>query len=244
MNGTVALRRLCEPIRIGKMEIKNRMVMAPMGMRQAKNGFVTDRDKRYYEERAKGGAGLLILEACSVDYRAARLYNEQHSMDYDKYIPGMRELVEVIHRNGAKAALQLHHGGNVVSSTVTNLQPVAPSAVARPSHEVPHELTVPEIEEIIARFAKATERAKKAGFDAVELSAGHRYIIQNFLSSAWNKRRDQYGANLKNRARFLLEIIKAIQDNLGKDYPLIVRLNGQEYGVEGGRPWKRPRQWL
>lgn len=225
---------LCEPISVGEMKIKNRMVMPAMAVRTAADGFVTDRTKMHFRERAKGGVGLIIVGIAAVDYRKGRLFNEQLSIDNDRFIPGLSDLVEIIHSQGAKAALQLHHGGNVVSSAVTDFQPVAPSPIARPGHELPRELTRDEISKIVIRFAEGANRAKKAGFDAVELNACHRYIIQNFLSSAWNKRQDDYGGNLKNRARFLLEIIEAIKKVVGRNYPLLVRLNGKEYSVEGG----------
>ena len=233
-NRKVQFKKLCEPITIGNMNIKNRMVMPAMAVRTAANGFVTDRTKFHFGERAKGGVGLIIVGIAAIDYRQARLFDEQLSIDDDRFIPGLSDLVEIIHSHGAKAALQLHHGGNVVSSAVTGLQPVAPSPIARPGHEMPRELTCGEIADIVTRFAEGAIRAQKAGFDAVELNACHRYIIQNFLSSAWNKRKDSYGGDLKNRARFLLEIIGAIKEIVGKDYPLLVRLNGKEYSVKDG----------
>lgn len=230
----VQFKNLCEPIAIGDMVIKNRMAMPAMAVRTAANGFVTDRTKFHFRERAKGGVGLIIVGIAAVDYRKGRLFDEQLSIDDDRFIPGLSDLVEIIHNHGAKAALQLHHGGNVASSAVTGLQPVAPSPIARPGHELPRELTCAEIADIITRFAEGANRARQAGFDAVELNACHRYIIQNFLSSAWNKRKDGYGGDLKSRARFLLEIIGEIKEVVGKNYPLLVRLNGKEYSVKGG----------
>lgn len=226
---------LCDPIQIGDMRIKNRMVMPAMAIMDAVNGgFISEQTKFHFEKRAKGGVGLIFVGACTVDYRESRLFDEQISIDHDKFIPGLREVVEIIHNNKAKAAVQLQHGGNVVKSTVTQLQPVAPSAVARPGYEQPRELTQKEIAEIIVKFTEAAERARKAGFDAIELSACHRYLIQNFLSSAWNKRTDKYGGTIENRTRFLLEIIRAVKETVGQDFPLLVRLNGREYSVDEG----------
>jgi 2,4-dienoyl-CoA reductase-like NADH-dependent reductase (Old Yellow Enzyme family)/thioredoxin reductase len=228
------LRKICEAAQIGKLDIRNRMVMPAMLGTADPEGFVTEGTISHFEERAKGGTGLIIVGACSVDHRRAKLLDNQLSIDDDKFIPGLSELVRAIHKYGAKAAVQIQHGGNVVKSEMTHFQPVAPSAVARPGCELPRELTVKEIGEIVDLHAQSAERAKKAGFDAVEISACHRYLVQNFLSSAWNKRRDEYGGALKNRVRFLLEIIGAIKGATGQNFPLLVRINGKEYGVEEG----------
>lgn len=228
------IKKLCEAIQIGEIYVKNRMVMPAMLIRDGINGgFISEWTKFHFEKRAKGGAGLIIVGACIVDYGVGRLMDEQLSIDDDRFIPGLREIAEIIHKYETTAAVHLQHGGNVAKPDA-NLQPVAPSTVARPGHALPRELTLNEINEITAKFAKSAERAQRAGFDAVEISACHRYLVQNFLSSAWNKRQDQYGGHLKNRARFLMEIIEAIKLAVGQNYPILVRINGMEYGVEGG----------
>lgn len=210
------------------------MVMAPITTQYGgEGGHVTKRMKDFYEARARGGAALLIVEASYVDPRAQTCAN-QLGISNDEFIPGISELVEVIHRHGAKAALQLEHGGRMAESKLCHVQLVAPSPLAHLVGEIPKELTVDEIEAIIASFAQAAVRAKKAGFDGVEIHGAHGYLIDQFLSRFSNKRRDGYGGNLRNRARLLIEIIKAVREAVGGSYHVWCRINGKEYGVEEG----------
>jgi 2,4-dienoyl-CoA reductase-like NADH-dependent reductase (Old Yellow Enzyme family)/thioredoxin reductase len=226
--------RLWEPFRLGRMELRNRIVMSPMGTKHASNeGYVTDLLKDYFEARARGGAGLIIVEATLVHPRGRGFENLLEITD-DKFIPGLSELVRVIHKHGAKAAIQLQHCGRLAKSNLTGMQPVAPSPIARPGGEIPKELTVEEIKEIIGYFAGAAVRAKKAGFDGLEIHGAHGYLIDQFLSPSSNKRRDIYGGSVQNRARFLIEIIEAIKRAVGGEFPVWCRINGLEYGVEDG----------
>lgn len=241
---TSRFEKLFEPGQIGKLALKNRLVMPAMGTGYSDGrGYVTERLKRYHRERAMGGVGLIITEVTAVEY------NEQRSAlsaAHDKFIPGLSELVQVIHEGGAKAALQLWHGGRMGSSALTGIQPVAPSPIPAPDGEMPRALTVDEIHKMVGYFADAALRAQKAGFDAVELHGAHGYLIAQFLSPAANQRRDDYGGSLENRARFLLEIIEAVRKAVGWDYPMWCRINGQEYGMENGitiGEQKRVSQW-
>jgi 2,4-dienoyl-CoA reductase-like NADH-dependent reductase (Old Yellow Enzyme family)/thioredoxin reductase len=228
MNG-----KLWEPIRIGRMELKNRVVMPPMVTRYAADdGFVTERTRDYYGARARGGAGLIIVEATYV-HRQGWAFLNQLGISDDKFIPGMRELVDVVHKHGAKIGIQIHHGGREAKSTVTGLQPVSASPLPGLAGETPRELMVEEIAETVAYFADAALRAKAAGFDGVELHAAHGYLIDQFLSPNSNKRKDEYGGGVRNRARFLLEIIADVKEAVGDDYPVWCRMDGKEYGVEG-----------
>ncbi len=225
--------KLWESFRIGRMELKNRFVMPPMVTRYASDdGFVTERTKNYYEARARGGAGLIIVEATYV-HRQGWAFVNQLGISEDKFIPGMKELVDVVHKHGAKIAVQLHHGGREAKSTVSGLQPVAPSPLPGLAGETPREMTVEEIAETVAYFAEAALRAKKLGFDGAELHAAHGYLIDQFLSPTSNKRKDEYGGDVNNRTRFLLEVIAAVKEAVGEDYPVWCRLDGKEYGVEG-----------
>jgi len=236
--------KLCEPFAIGTMSLRNRLVMPPMITNFAtKEGYVTDRTKDYYEARAKGGVGLIIVEATCIDAPIGKGACRQLTIDDDKCVPGLRELAGVIHKHGAKAAIQLHHAGRITASSLTGRQPVAPSPTPFPGDELsgvrgkseaPRELTVNEIKEIERRFAEAAERAKRAGFDGVELHAAHGYLICEFLSPSSNKRHDQYGGDLRNRARMLLETITAVKEAVGDSYPVWCRLNGEELRIEGG----------
>ena len=231
--------RIWKPFRIGEMELKNRIVIPPMVTQYAsKEGYVTEPIKNYYEARARGGAALIIVEGSFVHSRGQGLINLLNISD-DKCISGMSELVQVIHRHRTKAALQIYHCGRKTTSELIGMQSVAPSPLACPNlgnnveGEVPKELTIDEIAEIIACFAKAALRVKRAGFDGVEIHGAHGYLIDQFLSRSTNKRQDSYGGSLPNRARFLIEIIKAVREVVGKSYPVWCRINGKLYDEEG-----------
>lgn len=225
--------RIWEPFWIGQMELKNRVVIPPMVTQYAsKEGYVTERIKNYYEARARGGAALIIVEGAYVHPRGQGLVNLLNISD-DKCISGMSKLVQVIHRHNTKAALQIYHVGRKAPSELIGMQPVAPSPLAGPGGEIPKELTIDEIAEIVACFAKGALRAKKAGFDGVEIHGAHRYLIDQFLSRSTNKRQDSYGGSLPNRARFLIEIIKAVKEAAGRSYPVWCRINGKFYEEEG-----------
>ncbi|MDO8490556.1 MAG: FAD-dependent oxidoreductase, partial [Dehalococcoidia bacterium] len=181
-----------------------------------------------------GGTGMVIVEITCVDHPLGIAITRQLAADDDKYLPGLSELADAIKRHGARAVLQLHHAGR--ESHAENLQPVAPSAVTLGVRgaRVPRELTIAEIQGLVQKFAGAAARAKKAGFDAVEIHGAHYYLIGQFLSPASNQRKDAYGGNVQNRARFLLEVIEAVRAAVGKDYPMWARLNGREFGIQNG----------
>jgi 2,4-dienoyl-CoA reductase-like NADH-dependent reductase (Old Yellow Enzyme family)/thioredoxin reductase len=226
--------RLFEPGRIGSLQLKNRLIMPPMATNYAsKEGEVTDRQIAYYEERAKGGVGLIIVEVSCVDAPVGKGMGRQISIDDDSFIPGLSNLVKAIKRHGAGAAIQLHHAGRQTTSRITHNQPVAPSPIAGDG-DLPRELTLDEIAVLIQRFAEAAGRAKKAGFDGAEIHGAHGYLVSQFLSPLSNHRQDAYGGSLENRARFLLDVIKAARDTVGRDYPLWCRLSASEMGVDGG----------
>jgi 2,4-dienoyl-CoA reductase-like NADH-dependent reductase (Old Yellow Enzyme family)/thioredoxin reductase len=238
------IMKLLEPFSVGTMNLRNRLVMSPMINNYATGeGYVTDRTLAYYEARAAGGVGLIIVEAACVDAPVGKGAALQLAIDDDKCIPGLRELAAVIHKHGAKAAVQLHHAGRITSSRFTGCQPVAPSPIPFPGDELvgvhavfetPRELTVDEIRNVIGRFAEAAVRAKTAGFDAVEIHAAHGYLINEFLSLLSNNRQDQYGGDLENRARMLVETIAAVKKAVGDSYPVLCRINGEEVRFEGG----------
>jgi len=235
MKESAQLPRLFEPISLGGMKLRNRLVMPPMVTNLATGeGYVTEQTIGYYEERAKGGVGLIIVEANCIDSPIGKLASYQLVIDDDRFIEGLSKLARAIKSHGAAAAVQLHHAGGATSARVTGLQPVGPSAVTYPNGETPRELTRSGISEIVQRFANAAGRAKKAGFDGVEIHGAHNYLVSQFLSAAFNQRQDEYGGSLANRARFLLEIVKATRAVVGASYPVWCRLSGKEYGVPGG----------
>jgi 2,4-dienoyl-CoA reductase-like NADH-dependent reductase (Old Yellow Enzyme family)/thioredoxin reductase len=227
--------KLFQPGRIGSLELKNRLVMPPMATNYAlKDGSVTPRQIEHYAERAKGGVGLVIVEISCVDFASGKGAARQIAIDDDRFIPGLSQLAEAIRQNGAKAAIQLHHAGRQTWARLTGNQPVAPSAIQGPEGEQPRELELSEIAALVNRFAEAAERAKKAGFDGVEIHGAHGYLVSQFLSPLSNRRQDAYGGSVENRARFLLEVIEAIRKRVGRDYPLWCRLSAMEIGVTDG----------
>lgn len=229
------LTKLFEPGRIGSLELKNRLVMPPMATNYAsKDGEITQRQIDYYTERAKGGVGLIIVEISCVDSPVGRGAIRQIGIDNDRFIPGLRRLAKAIKRHGARAAIQLHHAGRQTTSQITGHQPVAPSPIPTSEGEQPRPLTIKSIETLIERFVEAAERAKKAGFDGVEIHGAHGYLISQFLSPLSNHRQDAYGGSVEKRARFLLDVIKSARSKVGKDYPLWCRLSAMEIGADGG----------
>ncbi|MDF2957591.1 MAG: Dihydrolipoamide dehydrogenase [Candidatus Alkanophagales archaeon MCA70_species_1] len=226
---------LFEPIKIGDVELRSRIVMAPMGTGFAtRDGFVTDRMIAYYAERAKGGAGMITVEASCVDSPVGRLGPHDILVDDDKFIPGLSKLAEAIKKEGAVASLQLAHGGRYSRSYITGTQPVAPSPIpSRYTKETPRELTTEEVEAIIDKFADAALRAKRAGFDAVELMGSTGYLISQFLSSLTNKRTDRFGGDAAARATFAVEIIQRIREKVGSQFPISFKFSVNEY-LPGG----------
>jgi len=225
------------------MELRNHIVMPPMVTRYGdEKGYVTERTKNYYAARALGGAALIIVEATYV-HQCGHAFANQLGISDDRFLPGMSELVQAIHRHGAKAAIQLHHGGRMAKSELSGMPPVAPSPLAIPGGEVPKELTTAEIAEAVAWFAEAARRARKAGFDGVEIHGAHGYLIDQFLSRTSNRRQDSYGGSLPNRGRFLVEVIKAVRETAGEDYSVWCRINGKEYGVEEGTTTEEAREF-
>jgi len=189
-------------------------------------GYVTPRILNYYERRASGGTGLIIVEGVCIDQSHGKAVQHPLGIDDDRYIPGLSRLADAIHQGGAKAAIQqLHHAGRATSREVNGHQPVAPSALPTVDGSPARELTISEIHDLVARFAKSALRAKQSGFDAVELHSASNYLLYQFLSSKWNQRQDEYGGSLEKRARFLLEVMRAVRESVGLDFPFWPRLN-------------------
>lgn len=230
----MGFRHLLSPGKIGKMTVRNRMVMPPMGTNfAAADGFVTERLVRYYEARAEGGTGLIIIEVAAVAPEG-RAISHQIGLWADKFIPGLHHLADSIKKHGARAAIQLHHAGRQTSAQTTGFQPVAPSEIACPvCQDRPHALSVEEIKGLVEAFAHGARRACEAGFDAVEIHGTHGYLINQFISAYSNHRDDEYGGSPEGRRRFALEVCAAVREAVGPDYPVLFRLNADE-GVDGG----------
>ena len=232
---------LFSPAKIGNVTLRNRTVMAAMGMSQSDNGFVNKAVLNHYAARAKGGVGAIVVEVTCVDTPLGLNTNGMLVIDDDKYIPGMAQLSGVIHEGGAKAFLQISHTGRGARRKIIGERPVGPSEVAMPysfmmglGNETPRALTIEEIKAIEEKYAQAALRAKKAGFDGVEIHSVGYYLGQQFLSKTANIRTDEYGGSRKNRIRFHLNIIKRIRELCGNDFAIIVKLSVVEQGKDGG----------
>ncbi|MDD5094616.1 MAG: FAD-dependent oxidoreductase [Dehalococcoidia bacterium] len=223
------LQCLFQPITIGEMTLRNRIVMAPMGTGyNDPGGYVSKRNIAYYAARARGGVGMITLEGACVDYPQGSPGGGLN-IDDDKYLPGLSRLADAIKKKGAHPCQQLIHAGRYTPGRVMGVQPVAPSAIAsRYTGEMPRELTTSQVEAIIEKFAEAGLRAKKAGFSAVELVGNSGYLISEFMSVITNKRTDRFGGDAVGRAAFLVEIVKAIRQNVGPGFPISCKLSIDE----------------
>lgn len=231
----MVFERLFSPIKIGTMELKNRIILPALHLGYTPQGLVNDRIIEFYRERALGGTALLIVGGAYVD-KLGTGGPGFLTVDNDSCIEGFRQLVEAIHQGGAKAALQLFHAGRYTNSRSSGSQSLAPSPVAsKMTREVPKEMTQDDIDRTVAAFGEGARRAKEAGFDAVEVIGSTGYLISQFLSPLTNRRTDAYGGSLENRTRFALEVIDSIRKRVGKDYPLIFRLTAADL-MEGGIP--------
>jgi 2,4-dienoyl-CoA reductase-like NADH-dependent reductase (Old Yellow Enzyme family) len=230
--------KLFSPITVNKLQLHNRTLMAPIATNfAAPYGSVTERMIAYYTERAIGEVGMIIIENANIDFPLGANGAVQLRIDEDRFIPGLALLREALSDANpkTKVALQLNHpGGQTKAARTGNQQIVAPSAVLiNPAGEIPRPLTAAEIQRLVNQFALGAVRAQKAGFDAVEIHGGFSYLLAQFLSPRFNQRSDQYGGCNENRARFPLAIVRAIRQLLGPNYPILFRLNADEF-VEGG----------
>lgn len=228
------LENVFKPGKIGSLELKNRFVVPPMvTMYTTEDGRTTDQFINYYTEKAKGGFGLIITENYAIMSGAGGFTKMGHMWD-DSHVEDHKKLVDSIHNAGSKVALQIYHAGRETTRAISGKEPVAPSAIKDPTMpEVPKELSKSEIKEIVDAFANSALKGKKAGFDAVEIHGAHGYLINQFMSPFSNKRTDEYGGTVMNRMRFALEIIEAVREKVGPDFPLLFRVSAEEL-VEGG----------
>ncbi|MBN2027544.1 MAG: FAD-dependent oxidoreductase [Actinobacteria bacterium] len=225
---------LWDGVSIGGLELRNRAVMPAMGTGYGSpQGHVTERLKAYHSLRAEGGVGLIITEVCAVHPTGKALAAELGIYD-DTFIPGLRELATAIKGAGAAAAVQLHHSGRETLPSLIAEQPVGPSPVAsRAMGQVPRELSVDEIRELILCYAASARRAREAGFDAVEVHGAHGYLVHQFISPYSNLRDDAYGGDDEGRFRFAREVVREIKKAAGDDFPLIFRFSSSEE-LKGG----------
>ncbi|MFZ7944841.1 MULTISPECIES: NAD(P)/FAD-dependent oxidoreductase [Bacillaceae] len=234
-----AYSNLFTPGKIGKLEIENRIVKASTGTGLGnRDGTVSERQIRHYKELASGGVGLLIAEYVFIDNDASKTAFCQLGISDNEYIAGLSWLASTIHDQGVKVGIQLAHCGR---QRMLGIPPVkAASRIPWPEQYettgmMPEELTIEEMKQIVKDYGAAAKRAKTAGFDCIEIHAAHGYLITNFLSQLTNKRTDLYGGSLENRMRFLTEVVKSVKEEVGDDYPVILRVNGTDYEPGGFR---------
>ena len=259
MNQQIKHPLLASPASIGNLELKNRMIMAAMGSNFAsEDGHTTDQLTAYYEERARGGIGLIILETSAITWPAGASMPNMIGFSKDEFIPSLQSLTQRIHQHGSKIAAQLNHSGKIAQEDVIAGRPIPVPSIPKsepsdmfglltqdeimnfikaggPDGKGPryHELSVDEIQQEVQHFVDAAKRAKASKFDAIEIHAGHGYLISSFLSPAINKRTDEYGGTAEKRARLLVEIISQIKQQI-EDFPVLVRLDANEYRIENG----------
>lgn len=251
--------QLLAPGRIGPLQLRNRIIMAPMGSNFAEaDGHCGERIQAYYEARAEGGAGLLIMGVCAVAFPAGTAEPYQVGVSSDQFIPGLSRLAERVHKHGAKIAMQLQHAGkNAIRDMAAGRPLWVPSIPPASSSDMMQALTPEElasfvsavrgkggiqlqvmdqadIAQMVEWFAAAAERAQRAGFDGVEIHAAHNYIIAGFLSPYYNRREDAYGGALENRARLLLEVLAAVRARVGAGFGVWLRLDAEELLTPGG----------
>jgi len=223
--------KLMQSFRLKSVELRNRIVMAPMLSRLCDpNGVVSPKLIDYYTERARGGVGLIIVEYCYIDEKESKANPGQLGVYDDQLIAGLGDLAEAIQEWGAKAILQICHAGRCTSAKIMGRQPIAPSSMPSYTGEMAREMTLEEIEGAIESFAEAARRAKTAGYDGVELHGTHGYLLAQFLSPHTNRRTDKYG---RDRGLFALETLDRVRSRVGSNFPVGYRISGDEF-IEGG----------
>ena len=225
-------KTLFSPIVVGKVKVKNRIVMAPMGTNlQAADGSVTERLVDYFEVRARGGTGLIVspFTAVTEDQRMTSL-----GVYSDRMIPGLNRLCESVKAYGTVFLLQIAHFGGKANKRITGRVPVAPSDISSELYEdVPRELTVGEIEQLINDFIEASRRAKSAGFDGVEVHGAHTYLIGQFISPHTNRRNDEYGGDFERRMKFPAKIVEGIKNICGDKFIVGFKFSAHEHLKNG-----------
>ena len=252
--------RLLSEATLGPLTLRNRIVMPAMDQNNCTDdGLISNKTLQHYEDRAKGGAGLLILETSAVKWPDGATSKHQPSLSSDEVIPGLEKLAERAHKHGARMIVQACHHGRISGLDISRDVPVLVPSTPIPSFDtlgmaynttteelmkmatltggkLPtfKEASREELVEIIEAFGEASLRIKKANLDGIEIHAAHGYLISTFLSRAWNRREDEWGGSIEKRARLLTEIIREIRKKCGSDFAIVVRIDGHEYGIEHG----------
>lgn len=229
------MSKLFSNYKVKNLELKNRIVMAPMCMYSADSeGNPGTWHYLHYGNRAVGGTGLIILEATAVETNG-RISAKDLGIWDDSHIEKLKAIVQECKKYGAKMGIQLAHAGRKCEVTTEDI--IAPSAIAfNEEYKTPREMSIDDIKRVVSSFKEGARRAKEAGFDVIEIHGAHGYLINEFLSPLTNKRKDEYGGNFQNRARFLREVIEAVREVWAKELPLILRISAEEYADGGNNP--------
>ncbi|GBG57575.1 2,4-dienoyl-CoA reductase [Sporomusaceae bacterium FL31] len=226
---------LLKPLQSDLLSLHNRLVMPPMATAKSdSDGKVSSAILDFYQEKSAGGQLALVIVEHSFVQQSGKASANQLSVADDSVIAGLEQLANVLHRNGVKAVMQINHAGSATSAEITGTNPVGPSAIANPRKGgVPHELTQQEIYDLVTAFRNAASRVKAAGFDGVEIHSAHGYLLNQFFSPLTNQRTDDYGGSVEARIRIHLQVIEAVRQAVGPDYPILLRLGAADF-VEGG----------
>ncbi|GAB5452165.1 MAG: NADH:flavin oxidoreductase [Halioglobus sp.] len=217
---------LFRPAELGKLALDNRIVMAPMTRNMSPGNIPNDKNIEYYRRRAAGGVGLIISEGTCVDHIAANGYPDVPYFHGEERLAAWKKVLEAVHAEGGKMAPQLWHCGGMRKSGVMpegEVNGYTPSGMNVPGKVNRHEMSVQDIQDCVAAFARGAADAKALGFDAVEIHGAHGYLIDQFFWEGTNQRDDAYGGSLQKRSRFAIEIIEAVREAVGPDFPVILR---------------------
>ena len=227
-------KTLFSPLCVKSMTLKNRIVMSPMGSNFARSdGQMSAEHIEYYRLRAAGGVGLIILENVCVQYPLGANGTTQLRLDQDCFIPQLYVFNETMHQYGCCTSVQINHAGCTAVPERIGTLPVSASRIPLANGACASELSAEEIRSLAVLYGKAAARAKRAGFDAVEIHGGHGYLINQFLSPIWNHRTDEFGGSLENRIRFCRLVIDEVRKAVGESYPVMLRLSLEEFTANG-----------
>ncbi|UYV37896.1 NADH:flavin oxidoreductase [Rhodobacteraceae bacterium D3-12] len=230
-------KTLGDAVKLGPLDLRNRIVMAPMTRTYSPGNVPNSKVIEYYRRRAEGGTGLIITEGTFVEHKAAIAYPNVPAFYGEDALAGWKKVVDAVHAEGGKIAPQLWHVGGIRRPGVEpggNEPGHSPSGMAKPGKVTGHAMTQDDIDEVVAAFARAAADAKRIGFDAIELHGAHGYLIDQFFWDGTNQRDDAYGGDLAHRSRFALEIVRACRAAVGPDFPIIFRWSQwkqQDYGA-------------
>ena len=238
-------KHIFEPLTIKRMTLKNRIMMTPMGSNYGEmSGEPSFLHVNYYEQRAKGGVGLIMVENANVDFPEGSNGTTQIRIDHDNYLPRFFYMTETLHQHGACVGIQINHAGASAQMARTGMQPVSASDIpSKDGGDIPRPLTKDEILRIVKKYGEAAKRAQTAGFDCVEIHCGHSYLLSQFLSPTTNKRTDEFGGSLENRARFAKLVIEEVRKQVGPFFPIFLRISADEK-IEGGNTLEDTLEYL